>query len=84
MLEKTIKTFFKAYKVPLEKLIKLPHAIDNKRFLEFYKENKNSISMLKEKLGYHGKFNILFVGRLHKSKRVIDVIKAVELLNTDD
>jgi glycosyltransferase involved in cell wall biosynthesis len=75
------KNFFQAYNIPLEKLLMLPHAIDNKRFFEYYLKRSNMISEIKKSLEIDTAFNLLFVGRLHESKRVLDVIKAVALLD---
>ena len=77
------KNFFIAYGVPPNKLIKLPHAIDNSRFRDYYNKNLGKIDAVKTELGIKDKFNLLFVGRLHESKRVLDVIKAVETLSSD-
>lgn len=72
------RSFFQAYGVPDKKLVKLPHAIDNQRFLNYYKDHKNNVAEIKEELSLPKKFSLLYVGRLHKSKHVIDAIKAVE------
>lgn len=77
------RNFFLTYKVPLIKLIKLPHAIDNNRFLNYYNSNKSRIDEFKLKFGLDNKFNLLYVGRLHESKRVVDIIKALGLLSHD-
>jgi glycosyltransferase involved in cell wall biosynthesis len=72
------KAYFKHYGVSEDKLIHLPHAIDNNRFRDFFKANFNTKSEIKKKLNLNADFNIMFFGRLNKIKRITDIIDAFQ------
>lgn len=71
------KQFFESYGVKKTKLIHLPHAIDNQKFSTYFELNKDNKLEIRKRLGIPDKFNILFIGRLHKEKRILDLIEAV-------
>jgi glycosyltransferase involved in cell wall biosynthesis len=73
------KAYFKHYGVPDNKLVKLPHAIDNKRFRDFYTKNLDRRDEIKSKLILNAQFNIMFFGRLNKTKRVKDLIDTIKI-----
>ncbi|MEZ5039044.1 MAG: glycosyltransferase family 4 protein [Saprospiraceae bacterium] len=76
------KLFFIQYGVPIKKLIWTPHAVDNKRFRDYYLFNKSEKVKLRNTLAIKNIFTILFVGRLHDIKRPLDLIKAVASIKT--
>ena len=74
------KAYFQSYGVKDRKLIKLPHAIDNNRFGSFFLENINRLNLIKTKLNLVSDFNIMFFGRLNKTKRILDIFNAIKSL----
>ncbi|MDX1652583.1 MAG: glycosyltransferase family 4 protein [Brumimicrobium sp.] len=74
------KAYFKSYRVPDKKLIKLPQAIDNNRFRNHYLENINNLRKVRSKLNLNADFNIMFFGRLNKTKRVLDLIETLKFI----
>lgn len=74
------KAYFQSYSVKDRKLLKLPHAIDNNRFRSYYLENINSLTEVKTKLNLNADFNIMFFGRLNKTKRVLDLLDAIKFI----
>jgi glycosyltransferase involved in cell wall biosynthesis len=77
------KAFFKAYGVNESKLIHLPHAIDNERFRNYFVAHRTRKEQLKQQLKISGSFNLLFVGRLHESKCVIDLLRVMNLVDKE-
>ncbi|TXD81369.1 glycosyltransferase family 4 protein [Subsaximicrobium wynnwilliamsii] len=71
------KEFFESYGVKYAKLINLPHAIDNERFIKYYERHRNNKIEIRRQLGISSAFNVLFIGRLHQEKRIFDLIEAV-------
>lgn len=72
------KAYFQSYGVEDRKLIKLPHAIDNKRFRSFFLDNVDRLNLIKIKLNLASDFNIMFFGRLNKTKRILDLLNAIK------
>lgn len=75
------KKFYKFYGVPENKLVFVPYAIDNDRFMtasELLKKNRNE---LRKDIGINENDNvILFVGKLIEKKRPMDLLKAYEIM----
>lgn len=71
------KQFFESYSINENQLLHLPHAIDNKRFREYFNQNKVNEMIIRDTLEIPLKFNIIFIGRLHPEKRILDLIHAV-------
>jgi glycosyltransferase involved in cell wall biosynthesis len=72
------KAFFKSYGVKDAKLIHLPHAVNNNKFNSYYRQNITKKLEIKERLHIPDVFNVLFIGRLHSEKRILDVIEAIK------
>jgi len=78
------KKFYEYYGVPEEKLVFVPYAVDNKRFMAVSESLKANRKEVREKLLRinDNSPGILFVGKLIKKKRPMDLLKAFEILNT--
>jgi len=78
------KKFYEHYGVPEEKLVFVPYAVNNERFMSTSKLLKANRKELREKLLRINDNSpvILFVGKLIKKKRPMDLLKAFEILNT--
>jgi len=76
------KKFYEYYGVPEEKLVFVPYAVDNKRFMAVSESLKANRKELREKLlGIKDERPvILFVGKLISKKRPMDLLRAYELL----
>ncbi len=73
------KKFYQFYGVPKEKMFFVPYAVDNERFVKEATSNKKQATRKKHGIG--GKnVVILFVGKLIKKKRPMDLLKAYEKL----
>jgi len=78
------KKFYQYYGVPEEKLFFCPYAVDNSRFIAASKASSVKRKALRKELGISEKdVVILFMGKLIKKKRPLDLLKAYELLITN-
>lgn len=79
------KKFYQYYGVPENKLIFVPYAIDNDRFMAASELLKGKRKMLRKKIGI-GKDDIavLFVGKLIEKKRPMDLLLAYQQLTTNN
>lgn len=73
--------FFQSYGVKDAKLVHMPHAIDNKRFNDYFNLKKQYVDEVRSSIEIPNKFNVLFIGRLHEEKRILDLIDAVGSLD---
>ena len=79
------KKFYQYYGVPEEKLVFCPYAVDNSRFMAASDELGVMRNELRKKQGI-GKDDvvILFVGKLIRKKRPMDLLRAFSILRTSD
>jgi glycosyltransferase involved in cell wall biosynthesis len=79
------KRFFHFFGVEESDLIYTPYAVDNNNFKTEYKKFKNEKSNLKKKFGIplNGKV-ILYSGKYIEKKRPFDLLKALNMLESDD
>ena len=79
------KKFYQYYGVPGEKLVFCPYAVDNSRFMAASDELGVMRNELRKKQGI-GKDDvvILFVGKLIRKKRPMDLLRAFSILRTSD
>lgn len=82
---KSTKRLYKKYKVPDDKLIRSPHAVDNDFFY------KNTLKLQDKRLDIRKKWNInensfciLFVGKFISQKNPQHIISAIDMLNQSD
>lgn len=81
------KKFYQFYGVPEKKLFFTPYAVDNERFIDQRSKikNQNGKSRIKEELGIESKKTvILFAGKLITKKRPMDLVKAYEIIKTEN
>jgi glycosyltransferase involved in cell wall biosynthesis len=71
------KRFFQSYGVKEAQLIHLPHAIDNDKFRTYFQLHKKDKVEIRQTLNIPHKFNVIFIGRLHAEKRLLDLVEAV-------
>ncbi|MBI5401681.1 glycosyltransferase family 4 protein [Candidatus Wolfebacteria bacterium] len=77
------KKFYKYYGVPEKKLIFVPYAIDNERFMKAGKSLGTQRELLRNKIGIgDNDIIILFVGKLIGKKCPMDLLKAYHKLTT--
>ncbi|MBI5079275.1 glycosyltransferase family 4 protein [Candidatus Wolfebacteria bacterium] len=75
------KKFYKFYGTPEEKLIFVPYAVDNERFIKAAQDLRFKIKDLRRELNIGEKdITILFVGKLIEKKRPMDLLRAYEKL----
>jgi len=74
------KLFYESYGVKDTKLIHMPHAVDNKRFRDYFNLNQQYVGEVRRFLEIPNKFSVLFIGRLHEEKRILDLIEAIASL----
>ena len=79
------RQFFQQYGVPDERLFFYPYSVDYELYHAQYQILKNEKESIRQELGL-GKdaLVVLFVGRLCKEKRPLDLIKAFEKINIKD
>ncbi|TSA45656.1 glycosyltransferase [bacterium] len=76
------KEFFTHYGVPDEKLFLFPCAVDNNFFGKKFSELKSKRAKIKKSIGIKN-FKVptfIFIGKLMKRKRTLDILKACEML----
>ncbi|MFW6129850.1 MAG: glycosyltransferase family 4 protein, partial [Atribacterota bacterium] len=79
------KEYFKSYGVKEKKLFFFPCAVDNDLFQNELNKYESSRDKIKKKMGIDSKdIIILFVGKLIKRKRPIDLLKAFKNIRKDN
>ena len=79
------KEYYKFYGVPDNKLIFVPHAVDNARFRNDYEKYKNKKPELRKELRLpEEKIIILFSGKFIHKKKPMDLLAAYNLLKNEN
>jgi glycosyltransferase involved in cell wall biosynthesis len=79
------RRLYKKFGVPEEKLFSAPYAVDNERFAAQANQIRNSKVEIRKQWGIpDDAYCILFCGKFIPKKRPFDLIKAAQLLTTDN
>ncbi len=75
------REFYECYGVPRERIFLSPYAVDNEFFLAKHSELNRARNDLRTKLGVNSQTPIiLFVGKLSKRKRPLDLLRAFQIV----